>query len=199
MLGLAISITEIVRIIYGVTNRGLSNYNIGENPLYNVKDDSNLYPVQNFPRRVEKFHYWPWSYAANLFGLVAIFAGLTGLISAYRRSYSTVFLFMSLSLLSALFGGYLIGYYAVLISYYNANGLYDQNRRPSTMNTTWGIMWFNLAASIAITLLGGAAFLIGFIGIRGCSPKGLHLEETKVPYVEPAGPKGKIIATNYLG
>lgn len=187
LLGLAITITEIVRIIYGVTHRGLSNYYNGDNPSFILKNDGNLYPIQSVPRRIEKFHYWPWSYAANLFGTVAMFAGISGLVSAYRRSYSTLFVFMSLSLLSSLFGAYLVGYYAVLINWYSSSGLLDFNKRPATMNTAWALMNFNLAVSCAITLLGAFAFLICFIGIRGCSPKGLHLEDTKVPYVEPAG------------
>jgi hypothetical protein len=198
--GLTISITEIVRVINGVTHRGLSNYQLNSgNPEFFAKNDGNLFRIGPFPNRTEKHHYWPWTYAANLFGMVAIIAGISGLVSSYRRSYSTVFVFMSLSLLSSLFGAYLIGYFSVLLSYYLSYRLQDPTRRPATMNTTWALVGFNLFVSCVITLLGAISFVVSLIGIRACSPKGLHLEETKVPYVEPAGPKGKVIATNYLG
>jgi hypothetical protein len=177
----------------------IGNYLSGDNPNYAVKHDSNLYRVSDpVPRRVEKFHYWPWSYAANLFGLVAIFAGASGLVSAFRRSYSTVFTFMSLSLLSALFSGFLVAYYSVLVNYYISYNLNRAANRPGTMDTTWGLIGFNLAVSIAMVILGVLGFLTGFCGIRGCTRKGLHLDESQPAYVEPSGPRGRIIARNYM-
>ena len=178
----------------------LGNYISNENPLFTVKDDSNLFPINtaNFPIRVEKFHYWPWSYAANLFGLVAICAGVAGLISAFRRSYSSVFTFMTLSLLTFLLSTYLVGYYSVLVNYYNKTGFSDPAKRPATMNTTWGLINFGLAVSCGLVLLGALGFIFGFLGIRGCQAKGLHLEDTKVPYIEPIGAKGRIVPTKYL-
>lgn len=159
-----------------------------------------LYGVNNnpFPVRVEKFHYWPWSYAANLFGLVAIFAGASGIVSAFRRSYTTLFVFMSLSLLTTLLAGYLIGYYAVLISYYTSTGLTNPAIRPATMDTTWGLIGFNMAVSCAMVLVGAISFLAAFCGIRGCQAKGLHLSDIKPPYIEPAGPRGKVVPTSYI-
>jgi hypothetical protein len=180
-------------------NNILGNYLASDNPNYVVRHESNLYRVGDpVPRRVEKFHYWPWSYAANLFGLVAIFAGASGIVSAFRRSYSTVFTFMSLSLLSALFSGFLVAYYSVLVNYYVSFDLHRAVNRPGTMNTTWGLIGFNLAVSIAMVILGFLGFLTGFCGIRGCSSKGLHLDESQPAYVEPSGPRGRIIARNYM-
>ena len=201
LFGFSISITEIVRIIYGVTNRGISNYAYANSNSVGIKHDSNLYPVSvnPVPMRVEKFHYWPWSYAANMFGLVAMFAGVAGLISSFRRSYSSLFTFMSLSLLSFLFGGYMIAYYAILLAYYltTAASLGSTYVRSGTENTSFGLIIFNLALSSLICLFGLAGFVIGMVGIRGGTAKGLHLEN-KPPFIEPSAPKGKIIAVNYL-
>lgn len=145
----------------------------------------------NFPKRVEKFHYWPWSYAANLFGLVAIFAGAAGIISYYRRSYSTVFVFMSLSLLSVFFAFYLIGYYSILVNYYNTKNWHLEENRSETMTTSWFMILANLGLSCLLALTGITGFILGFLGVRGCQPKGLHLEDRYVPYAERPGFKGE--------
>jgi len=187
LFGTLISICEIVRIIYGVTNRGINNYDGTGNAAFNVYDPSLLFRVGTvggtfgstpdaFPNRVEKFHYWPWSYASNLFGLVIIGAGMAGIVSNYRRSYTTIFLFMALSLTSMLLAGFLIGYFAVLVNWYVSVGVTGANR-PESVNTSFGLIGSNLAFSIVILILGFFGFIFGCGGIRGCEPKGLHLEE----------------------
>jgi len=181
LFGLLISICEIVRIIYGITNRGIFNYDGSGNAAFTVNDPSLLFPVglgANFPIKVEKFHYWPWSYAANLFGLVIIAAGISGIVSYFRRSYTSVFLFMSLSLLSMLLGGFLIGYFAILVNYYISYGINDSSKRSQSMNTSFGLVAANLAFSCVIVLLGLCGFCMGCGGIKGCQPKGLHMEES---------------------
>ncbi len=145
----------------------------------------------NFPSRVEKFHYWPWSYAANLFGLITIMAGLTGVVSYYRRSYSTVFVFMTLSLMSSFFSLYLITYYAILVAVYISKGWDIQANRSQTMDTSFTMIVVNLSLSCFIFVLGLISFLIAVFGIRAGQPKGLHLEKKYVPYAEKPGTKGK--------
>lgn len=130
---------------------------------------------------------------------MAIFAGVAGIISGFRRSYSTLFVFMSLSLLTTLLAGYLVGYYAVLINYYISNGLTNPINRPASMDTSWGLIGFNMAVSCALVTVGTISFLASFFGIRGCTPKGLHLEEIKPRYTESSESKGKIVQNTYLG
>jgi len=167
-----------------------------------VADDSNLWPIlanQVVPTRTEKFHYWPWSYAANLFGLVAIVAGICGIVSAYRRSYSSLFSFMTFSLLSALLGGYLIGYYSILIYYYNMFNYLNWNNRTGTIDTSYGLVTANLAFSTLMTLLGIAGFFLSFLGINGCANKGLYLDQVKNSYAPPPPPRGQLVPTSYVG
>ncbi len=147
----------------------------------------------NYPIRVEKFHYLPWSYAANLFGLVAIFAGASGIISYYRRSYSTLFVYMSLSLLTTLFGGYLIAYYSILINFYMTYSWNVGSNRSQTMDTSWALMATNLALSCSIVLFGIVGFLLGVCGIKAGTTKGLHLEDQYTAFAEKPGPKGTTI------
>ena len=125
-------------------------------------------------QRVEKFHYWPWSYAANLFGLVVLCSGVCCIISSYRRSYSSVFSFLTTSLFAALFSGYLIGYYTILIKYYQAHNLNDPAIRPETLDTSWGLIGTNLAFSCSSCLFAIIGFLTSFLGIRACTHKGLN-------------------------
>lgn len=171
----------------------LDNYNTRGNAEYTITHDSLLWKVDgtNFPVRVEKFHYMPWSYAANLFGLVAIIAGVVGVVSFFRRSYSTLFLFMSLSLLTSLLSCYLIAYYSILINYYLSYGWNVKENRSQTMDTTWGLIGANLAQSCALFIFGFLGFIFGAYGIRAFQSKGLHLEDKYVPYAEDPAIKGK--------
>jgi len=185
LFGLLISICEIVRIIYGITNRGIFNYDGNGNAPYAVNDPSLLWPVAadpNFPIRTEKFHYWPWSYAGNLFGLVIIGAGIAGIVSYYRRSYANIFLFMTLSLLAHLLAIFLIAYFSILVNYYVSYGINDSSRRSQSMHTSFGLVAANLAFSCVTVLLGCCGFFCACGGIRGCQPKGLHMEETANPH-----------------
>jgi len=199
LTGTALSILEIVRIIYGITNRGMNNYSADGRGY--MSDDSNLFQIktnQIVPTRTEKFHYWPWSYAANLFGLVAIVAGICGIVSAYRRSYSSLFSFMSFSLLTALLSGYLIGYFSVLLYYYNMFGYLYWANRTGTVDTSYGLVTANLALSVIQCIVAIAAFVITFLGINGCAPKGLYLDRTKNSYAPPPPPRGQLVPTSYV-
>lgn len=91
-----------------------------------------------FPRRYDKFHYFFWTYAPNLFSIIAILAGIAGIISARRQSYKSIFTFHALCWLTLLFSGFLIGYYSVLANYYASRGLRNPNNRPDTMDLSYG-------------------------------------------------------------
>jgi hypothetical protein len=108
-----------------------------------------------------------------------------------------VFAFLSLSLLTALLSGYLIGYYSVLVNYYKRVRNDESAFRPDSMDVSWGLIGTNLAFSCASCLFGILGFLASFLGIRGGTPKGINLEQDasrtrtqQVPLVAPpqAGP-----------
>lgn len=177
-------------------NYNLSNdvNNINDAP---IKHDSLLWPIglgNQFPTRTEKFHYWPWSYAANLFGLIAIIAGVVGVTSARRRSYSSVLLFLTLCLLSVFFCAFLIGYYSVLVNYYNTFN-YMGPGHAQTLNTSFGIIVTNLTVSIILTVLALIGAILACLGIGACSGKGMRGPKY---YVEPPNPPGQIVPTTYL-
>jgi hypothetical protein len=174
LFGILLSICEIVRIVYGPTHRGITNYGVTDNnnTEYPIGSASLLFGVHNdleFPIRVEKFHYWPWTYAANLFGLVILSAGFAGVISAHRRSYTSIFTFLTLCLLSIFLSGYLIGYYSILLSYYINKNL---NKTSDTMDTSYGLIITNLSFSCASCIFGIIGFITSFLGIGGCRAKG---------------------------
>ena len=105
---------------------------------------------------------------------------------------------MSLGLLSALFGGYLTGYYSILMSYYAENGWNNQENRSQTMNTSFILICINLALSFFIVLFGILSFLLGFYGIKGGTKKGLHLEDKYMPFIENSSPKGNYEEMNFF-
>ncbi len=49
----------------------------------------------------------------------------------------------------------------------------NPDKRPDTMDTSFGLIGTNLAFSCASCLFGLLGFLASFMGIRGCTPKGL--------------------------
>jgi len=79
---------------------------------------------------------------------------------------------MSLSLLSGLFGFYLITYYSILVNYYSNKNWDLEINRSQTMNTSWGLIGTNLALSCCLVLVGFSGFILGFLGIRGGERKG---------------------------
>ena len=105
---------------------------------------------------------------------------------------------MSLSLLSALLGGYLIGYFSILMNYYITFNWHIQSNRSQTMDTSFSLIGTNLALSCAIVIFSILGFLFSFCGIRAGRAKGLHLEETDAPYAEKPGPKGRLIFANLI-
>ena len=167
--------------------------------LDQIRDESLLWPIgvgDAFPARVEKFHFWPWTYAGNLFGLIAATAGVVGIISYYRRSYTSLILFMTLCLLSVGFCGYLIGYFSVLVNYYNRLN-YMAPGHAQTVDTSFGIIVANLVISIILTILAAIAALLAALALSLCRHKGLHFDKYR-PYYVPDRSQGAIVPQTYM-
>ena len=139
---------EVARIFEGSLNRGTvmafylyPNYNADKNSqntlistfqkafTNNLADKGivtfSATPVSgktgsNYP--IQDKYIWPWSHPALLFSLLVIAAGGIGVLSGFRKTYTSIFAFFTLSLLSALLCTFLIAYYAIIAHwhlYYN--------------------------------------------------------------------------------
>jgi hypothetical protein len=104
-------------------------------------------------------------------------AGGAGIISAHRRSYSSLFAFLTLCLFAALLSGFLIGYYSILVNYYISVGLNNSSTSPDTFITGWGLIATNLAFSCLSCLMSIIGLILAFLGVRGCTPKGMQIDE----------------------
>ena len=98
-------------------------YNGPTNVMFNNMTDG-LYLISNYYN-----HWWPWTYAASIFGLFTFLTGLMGILAGNRRSYGSILGFFTMSLLSALFAIYLIVYFAFIISFYRSMNKDKANNR----------------------------------------------------------------------
>jgi hypothetical protein len=170
ILGILLQILEIVRIYLGIYNFAAQNHDFSDNLQFNTVNVGTAFFLFGEP-----WHYWPWTYAANAIGLIVLLAGLAGIVSAFRRSYTTVYTFYAFSLMSLLLTSFLIVYYAILISYYQnytARGvqIWNANNRPDSADYSYGIAGTNLALSILTIIISLIAVIAavngGKIGIR---------------------------------
>lgn len=112
LIGTLLQILDVVRVYNGIYNFGLTNFDLTRNARYPVASVANAYYLY-----AEPWHMWPWTYAGAFFGLIVMMAGLTGILSGIRKSYSLIFAFFTLSLLSFLFSIFLIVYYSVILNF----------------------------------------------------------------------------------
>lgn len=117
ILGILIQILEIVRIYNGLYNNGIIGLNLSTFMLA-LAGPGNPPSTGGQFLALEQWHFWPWTYPGSQFGLLIMIAGITGIVSAYRKSYSTIFAFFALSLFSFLLSIFLIIYYSIMLNYY---------------------------------------------------------------------------------
>lgn len=117
ILGILIQILEIVRIYNGLYNNGIIGLNLNVF-LLALGGVGNPSSTNGQFLALEQWHFWPWTYPGSQFGLLIMIAGITGIVSAYRKSYSTVYAFFAFSLFSFLFSIFLIIYYSIMLNYY---------------------------------------------------------------------------------
>lgn len=166
IIGLVTQVLEYPRIYNGPTNE--------KDPLP-AKD---LYRISNYYN-----HWWPWTYAASLFGLFTFLTGFMGIIAGSRRSYSSIFGFFTMCIISMLFAIYLIVYFAFIIAFYRS-----LNRDQSTHRTQAESVAYDLAsAQLAIACLNVLISLLAAIfsgrAIALCVPKGVFYDDVRpIPY-----------------
>lgn len=69
--------------------------------------------VGNFP--IQFAYLWPWSHAAFFLMFMTIVTGGLGILSGKRRTYSSIFAFFVMSLVTFMFSIFVMVYYAVQI------------------------------------------------------------------------------------
>jgi hypothetical protein len=146
---------------------------------------------------VEPWHFWPWTYAGSFFGLLFMITGIAGIMSGIRRSYTYLYTFFALSLLSFLFSIFLIVYYSIMINYYQrytspaypgANVASNLNR-PSSGDQSFALLGTNLTLSLVAFLLSLISMLLARRGGQIGSVKKDYVNVNSMPkypyYVTP--------------
>ncbi|CAF0937596.1 unnamed protein product [Brachionus calyciflorus] len=174
--GLLLQILEIVRIYNGLYNNGMQNLNL-------VEPDIGQFLA------VEQWHFWPWTYPGSQFGLIIMITGIIGIISVYRKTYSTVYAYMAFAIFSFLFSIYLIIYYSIMMNYYQRFRVRNQPRirilGVKNLGSQSGTISNNVAgANLAFSILSLIFSLFAAIVAGRAARAGT---ETKRPY-EPVGP-----------
>ncbi len=155
ILGIAIQVLEYPRIYNGPTNEG-----------------DGLYLVSNYYN-----HWWPWTYAASIFGLVTLIAGFLGIIAASRRSYGSILAFFVMCVFSALFAIYLIVYFSFIISFYRSMDKDQSRNRTEAESVAYGLAGAQLALACLNVLLSLLAAIFAGRAIALCVPKGVFYDE----------------------
>jgi len=119
----------------------------------------------NFP--IQDKYLWPWSHAALLFSLVTIAAGLIGILSACRKTYSTVYAFFALSLISFFLSIFLVAYYAVHV-YWNKNFNQTLTAASYFSNLDYSLGISMLVVSCFTLVVSSVAFGVACLGAGIC-------------------------------
>jgi len=107
--------TELGRLYSGSNNRGQNSSN--ETFQYLMFPDATVgYNGDISNPKPENRWIWPWSTATLLFSLVFFTAGVLGIISGQRESYSSILTFFICSLLSICLLIFLIATYSTIIA-----------------------------------------------------------------------------------
>ena len=147
--------TELGRLYTGSNNRGRNESNMtSEYFMYpNKIIDSNSY---FYKRKIENRWMWPWSTATLLFSLVFLTAGVLGIISGRRESYSAILTFFVCSLLSMCLLIFLIATYSTIIAgwksiYGTSNG--DSMARFARIDRDLSIVCLSISCLLFIITL----------------------------------------------
>jgi hypothetical protein len=165
IIGIVIQVLEYPRIYNGPTN-----------------EDHGLYDISNYYN-----HWWPWTYAASIFGLFTFLTGLMGIFAGYRRSYGSILGFFTMCLFSALFAIYLIVYFAFIISFYRSMNKDKPSFRTNAESISFGLAGTQLAMACLDVLISSIAAIVAARAIALCVPKGVMYEDVRpmsrpIPY-----------------
>lgn len=161
VLGGVIQIFEFPRIYNGPTNI--------DNGLYMMSNSYN--------------HWWPWTYAASIFGLFTFLTGFMGLVAGYRRTYGSILGFFLMSIVSFLFAIYLVVYFSFLIGFYRSLKKDQADHRTQAESVAFGLAGTQLAMSCLNVIVSFLAAIFSGRAIAICVPKGVFYDDVQpIPY-----------------
>lgn len=169
LLGLFIQSFEFPRVYNGATN--VNVYTNQTNDLYLI---SNYYN-----------HWWPWTYPSSFFGLFTLLTGLMGILAGARRTYTSIYGFFTMSVVSTLFSIYLVVYFGFLISFYRSLGKDHANNRTQPESVSYGLACTQLVLAILNILVSIAAAALAGLAMDLCRSKGVAYEEVPMPMPTP--------------
>ncbi len=161
ILGIVTQVLEYPRIYNGPTNEG-----------------NGLYLISNYYN-----HWWPWTYAASIFGLFTLFTGFMGILAGNRRSYGSILGFFMMCLFSTLFAIYLIVYFSFIISFYRSMNKDKSNFRTPAESVAYGLASTQLAMACVNVLISLMGAIFSGRAIALCVPKGVFYDDVQpIPY-----------------
>lgn len=152
---LALFSTELGRLYTGSNNRGRNDTNVTKEYLMYPESTIDLNGNYYNPK-IENRWMWPWSTATLLFSVVFLTAGVLGIISGQRESYSSILIFFICSLLSIFLVIFLIATYSTNIDgwksiYGTSNG--DAMSRFTRIDRDLSIVCLSMSCVLFIILL----------------------------------------------
>ncbi len=174
---LALFSTELGRLYTGSNNRGRSDSNVTFQylmyPELTVDINGNYYNP-----KIENRWMWPWSTATLLFSLIFLTAGILGIISGQRESYSSILTFFICSLLSICLLIFLIATYSTIIAgwksiYGTSNG--NLMTRYTRIDRDLSIVCLSMSCVLFIILL--ISMILSGSSIELCTRKNFLHEE----------------------
>jgi hypothetical protein len=161
LIGVLTQILEVPRIYSGATN-----FNAATNAT------NALYLIPSYYH-----HWWPWTYAACLFGLFTFAAGIVGILSGLRRTYTSIYGFFTMSSLSAFLAIYLIVYFSFIISFYRSLDKDKASNRLQVESVSYGLACTQLVVALLNLVLSIAAAVLSGRAVALCVPKGVSDED----------------------
>ncbi|CAF0833971.1 unnamed protein product [Rotaria sordida] len=165
IIGMLTQFLEFPRIYNGATNVDLSN---------NITID--LYNITNYYN-----HWWPWTYPSNLFGLFTFLTGMIGILAGFRGTYTSIFGFFTMSVVSALFAIYLIVYFTFIISFYRTNGMDKSSNRTTFESVSYGLASTQLTISLINFIISILSAIFAGRAISLCVDKSISEDDIIIP------------------
>ncbi|KAI0982565.1 hypothetical protein GJ496_000756 [Pomphorhynchus laevis] len=176
IFGLVIQALEISRIYKGPANRGDVNFTSDA-----FIRPSFLFEGNQFSEINQRDTMWPWSFPGLWFGILLTVAGIMGIVAGRHRTYGSILGFAVMCLLAAASSAFVIGYYSVIVYFYNTRfneSFTDSQKFAARISRALiSFVVFSTVASLLAALIAGLA-----IGM--CRPKGRNRQR-------PIGPELK--------
>ncbi|CAF2829413.1 unnamed protein product [Rotaria sp. Silwood2] len=135
--------------------------------------NGNLYTISNYYN-----HWWPWTYAASIFGLFTLLTGIMGILAGIRRSYGSILSFLVMCLFSTLFAVYLIIYFAFIIKFYQVMASKSKSGQLTDVESvSYGLASTQLAMACINVLISFIAAVFAGRAIALFVPKGVFYDD----------------------